>query len=89
MLHIISQSMFSSNFSAAGVNFVSANDVILLMGDGVYSATHPSLQAYKNLYAIKEDCCARGLTTVETVRYIDYAEMVLLTEAHNPVMTWR
>lgn len=88
MLHIISQSLFKSRAVGVGIRSLTCEDAVLLIGDGVYSASHPDIAGLENVYAIDEDRVTRGLKERDAVRYIDYAAMVVLTEMHSPIVTW-
>jgi sulfur relay protein TusB/DsrH len=88
MLHIISQSLFKSPSACVGLQSLSQNDAMLLIGDGVYNGSHPDFRLANQVFAIAEDCVARGLDQHSHIQYIDYLEMVALTERHNPIITW-
>lgn len=88
MLHIISQSLFKNRSVGTGVTLVANEDALLLIGDGLYGASHPDLAALTQVFAIDEDRITRGLPPQKHITYINYAEMVELTAAHSPVITW-
>lgn len=90
MMHIITRSPYSSTALEECLNFADEQSVLLLLGDAVYATSHPGLSAFNNLktYAIEEDCGARGLEKKDTIEYIDYLEMIKLTETHHPIQTW-
>lgn len=89
MLHIISHSLFKFRPAGIDVALLNPQDAVLLLGDGIYSASHPDIQALQGVYAIEEDRIARGLPKHPHISHIDYAAMVTLTEHHHPVVTWR
>lgn len=67
----------------------SADDVVLLIEDGVYAATDAALK--RKLSAIGVDVHARGLAARvrEHVTIVTYADFVQLVEVNNPIVTWR
>lgn len=88
MLHIITQSLFHNQSAGAGLATLSTEDAVLLLGDGLYGAAHPMLSGRSNIYAIAEDRATRALPPQPGIVYIDYAQMVALTETHHPIVTW-
>lgn len=88
MLHIISHSLFKSRSASAGLALLTPGDAVLLVGDGIYSVMHEDVLAHAHIYALTDDRVTRGLKEHDHVRYIDYAEMVSLTEQHTPIVTW-
>lgn len=89
MLHIISHSLFKYRPSGISLALLDPQDSVLLLGDGLYSATHPDIQTLSGVYGIEEDRAARGLPKHPHVNHIDYAAMVVLTANHHPIVTWR
>ena len=58
-------------------------DVVVLMGDGVYASPKDQV------YAIDSDLKARGLSLDDSLKHaISYAEFVKLTETHHPSVSW-
>ena len=83
-------------FSPAGARAClprwSADDRILLLGDGVYAANQLT-QSHVPANAIDmlaSDAEARGMTAGERgdIRRIDYKQLVGLTEEHSPIVSW-
>jgi len=88
VLHIISQSPSQDLFEHFDV--ICANDVILLINEGLYcSLRFQDFPLNSGVYAIEEDRIARGLNTGKGIEYIDYPTMVELTENHHPIHSWR
>jgi sulfur relay protein TusB/DsrH len=66
----------------------SKDDAVILLEDGVYAAV---LNDNLTAYVLLEDLIARGLTAervATTVTPITMKELVALTLAHNPLVTW-
>ena len=59
-------------------------DVVLFIGDGVYCARSDT-----PAYALSEDLDIRGVSAVDTVTTIDYAQMVELCTQHQPIVSWK
>lgn len=89
MLNILYKSPFKYSSSELLGNLCDENDALLLAGDGVYGVNHPAIEQLSNVYALAEDCSTRGIQRQSKIQYIDYVEMVALTEQHNPIITWR
>ncbi|MDR0806415.1 MAG: sulfurtransferase complex subunit TusB [Enterobacteriaceae bacterium] len=95
MLHTVSHSFYQFD-SAALLNTVTPNDVILLLQDGVTMAMAQNealiqlKQSGAMLYALREDVAARGLLSLITsdIELVDFQGFVDLTAAHYPQMTW-
>lgn len=87
ILHIVNQSPFASTALQQCIKRANDNDGLVLLEDGVYSATthHPFVQDIANIkrcYAIKNDLLARGIhldKVVENIQLIDYDDFVKLT----------
>lgn len=90
MLHIITRSPFSSAALVDCLSFAQAKSDILLISGGVYAIRHQALTQENalNIYALAEDVEARGLEKIAGVEYINYREMVTLTEENHPIQTW-
>ena len=67
----------------------SANDVVLLIEDGVYAGA--TAEVGRELHAIDVDVRARGIAKRmnERVTVVTYADFVRLAEVNNPIVTWR
>ena len=87
ILHIVNQSPFASTVLKQCMDRLNGGDGLVLLEDGVYSATsqHPHAQSISNIkrcYAIKNDLLARGIhldDILENIQLIDYDEFVKLT----------
>lgn len=77
-------------FNSAGYNACRlrklCDDLIILLGDGVYCA---SLSGEDNIYVLEIDAQVRGVTFTQSIaRLIDYNAFVALTELHSPIVSW-
>ena len=77
-------------FSPAGwqscVARLGAEDVVILLGDGVYVADRV---VQREVLVIEEDCTIRGVKVMnEAATYIGYADMVKCCVENNPIMSW-
>ena len=97
MLHTVNKSPFSNTSLESCLRFITPDDVILLMEDGVYAAargtgrSHLIEQALQRgkVYALQADLKARGLTDlIEGVELADYDTFVDLLEQHSS-HAWR
>jgi len=97
MLYIInhSTSLTADNKIQKCLAIAKEEDAILFIEEGVYALANPSfdknkLQSYSNLYALKADVKARGLTDllVSQIKLIDYEQFVELTEQHEVIQSW-
>ena len=87
ILHIVNQSPFASTVLKQCMDRLKHNDGLVLLEDGVYSATsqHPlakNIASIKRCYVIKNDLLARGINPSEiihTIQLIEYDEFVKLT----------
>ena len=88
-LHLI----FSPAGARACLHRWSADDRILLLGDGVYAANQfaQSHVPANAIYMLASDAEARGITENERggIRLIDYKQLVELTEEHSLIVSWR
>ena len=88
-LHLI----FSPAGARACLHRWSADDRVLLLGDGVYAANQLT-QSHVPANAIDmlaSDAEARGMTAGVQggIGLIDYKQFVGLTEKHSPVVSWK
>ena len=65
----------------------SAEDVVLLIEDGVYAATQ---KTSRTLRVLDLDAQARGVASrlSENTTLASYEDFVRLTEQHTPIVTW-
>ena len=82
-------------FSPAGwqssVARIGAEDVVILLGDGVYVADQvdQGRPDQGEVLVIEEDCTTRGVKVVnEAVTCIGYAELVDRCVENSPIMSW-
>lgn len=96
MLHTINKSPYSNQSLADCLRICSADDVILLIEDGVYAAFSHSesvkslLAKVSAIYALQPDLAARGLNdriAVE-IKTIDYAGFVQLCIDQPKMLAW-
>lgn len=96
MLHTVNQSPFESTQIETCLRYLSDNDALVLMENGVTAAlanttkSHYIEGAIKHaaIYVIQADVEARGYQTlIKGVNIIDYAGFVALVEQH-PVKNW-
>ncbi|NOX09420.1 MAG: sulfurtransferase complex subunit TusB, partial [Gammaproteobacteria bacterium] len=87
MLHTVNKSPFSNGALESCLRFLAADDVILLLEDGVNAAVSGTTkadlieQALANheVYAIAADCKARSLNKlIDGVKLVDYDQFVAL-----------
>ena len=99
ILHTINQSPDSGDQLRACLSRVLADSAVILYEDGVYAAldkiaTRPNIELQKldcKLYAVREDCEARGLQEAalcKMVTLIDYPEFVELVTQYDVVQAW-
>lgn len=71
----------------ACLEVAAAEDSIVLIEDGVYSALKSSP---RSLFAIEDDVQARGLASHinEDTVVIDYTRLVELVAKHQPIVSW-
>ena len=85
VLHVVNRP--SALASCLGAS--SADDVVLLIEDGVYAGV--SAELGREFLAIDVDVRARGLAKrmSEQVTVVTYADFVRLAEVNSPIVTWR
>ncbi len=91
-LHIVSQSPEAGPALASCLRVIAANDVVILMNDGIYAlasqkATLLPLIAEHRLFALADDLKLRGLKGFEA-QAISYERFVELSCQHNPIQSW-
>lgn len=93
MLHTINKSPYANSALESSLRFLQADDVILLLEDGVYAAAEgtskssliqSALENNHAVYAIQADIKARGVgKLIEGVKLADYNDFVKLLEEHT------
>ncbi len=95
MLHTLHQSPYQYDLTLL-LRALTPEDGLLLLQDGVIAALEGCAALEKlcaapiNLYALKEDIEARGLSAQISTRIhqVDYTDFVRLTVAHPKMMAW-
>ena len=97
MLHTVNKSSFERNTLQSCLNAIDDTSVILLIEDGVISATNNSkssmladLAAQGRVYALQGDLDARGISSkvADNVKLVDYAGFVDLVVDHGTAVSW-
>lgn len=97
MLHTVNKSSFERNTLQSCLNAIDDTSVILLIEDGVISATNNSkssmladLAAQGRVYALQGDLDARGISSkvADNVKLVDYAGFVDLVVEHGTAVSW-
>lgn len=99
ILHTINESPDTGSQLLACVSRALPDSAIILYEDGVYAALdkiakRPNIELQKldcKLYAVREDCEARGLQQAalyEKIKLIDYPEFVELVTTYDVVQAW-
>ena len=84
MLHIISNPNAISDCTAHLVN----DDVVILIGDGVYGLKDPSLGSRVPVFALESDLVARGIVATSNVTPTKMSQFVELVVKHANSVTW-
>ncbi len=90
MLHVVSQSPFSHTMLQSCLDFMCADDQLLLIQDAVIATTtqHWGQQLQnKEIYVLQEDLTARGLTAKIGIP-IDMTGYVALVVRHDSPLCW-
>lgn len=98
-LHTINKSSYTNNALSSCLKICAESDAILLLEDGVFSATKSApaaseLQSLTNkgvkIFALINDIKARGLEEklAPNIQPIDYDTFVQLTIVHRCVQSW-
>ena len=93
ILHTLNALPDTQAFSSC-LSILSAEDTLLLLGDGVYAALPEPLAVLERsgaaICALKSDVAAAGLTDVlpAHIRQVDYDEFVALTEKYPRQQAW-
>jgi sulfur relay protein TusB/DsrH len=93
MLHLIQKSPFQTQCLAECLKIASADDVFLLMLDGIYALQNNEfISHFKNILILEPDLNARGLSLNESIhkhiKTINYSDFVIATESHDKVISW-
>lgn len=97
MLHTVNKSSFERNTLQSCLNSIDDTSVILLIEDGVISATNNSkssmladLASQGRVYALQGDLDARGISSkvADNVKLVDYAGFVDLVVEHGTTVSW-
>lgn len=96
MLHTINKSPYSHQCLAECLRVCSADDIIVLIEDGVYAALANSewlaelLGKTSAVYVLHPDSAARGLNDrlASTIKTVDYAGFVQLCAETPTMMAW-
>jgi tRNA 2-thiouridine synthesizing protein B len=97
MLHTVNKSSFERNSLQSCLNTIDDTSVILLIEDGVISATNnANLSMLKDLatqgrvYALQGDVEARGISlkVADNIQLVDYAGFVDLVVEHGTSVSW-
>lgn len=96
-LHILFESPFAGHALEECRRVAGAGDALLLAGDGVYALAGTAADALHALradgialFALAEDCAARGIASAEVpgLGAVDYGGFVELTLAHERSVSW-
>ena len=87
-LHIVNQSPHASSALGDCLEAFAEGDALLLIEDGVYGALTPRSLPAGNVYCLKADADARGITAKPPVKIIDETRWVSLCTEHNPIVSW-
>lgn len=96
MLHIINKSPFQNAALESCLRYLSDNDTIILIEDGVYAAMPDTNKSdlissvinNNKVYALEADMAARGIDKImDKINTADYEKFVDLIEA-QPTQSW-
>jgi tRNA 2-thiouridine synthesizing protein B len=97
MLHTVNKSSFERNSLQSCINNIDNNSAILLIEDGVISATKNAnspmiadLAMQGRIYALQGDVEARGISSkvADNIKLVDYAGFVDLVVEHGTTVSW-
>ncbi|WP_190600250.1 sulfurtransferase complex subunit TusB [Candidatus Vesicomyidisocius sp. SY067_SCS001] len=97
MLHTVNKSSFERNSLKSCINIIDDTSVILLIEDGVISATKninssmiANLANQGRVYALQGDVKARGISSklIDNIKLIDYTGFVDLVVEHGTSVSW-
>jgi tRNA 2-thiouridine synthesizing protein B len=93
-LHVVSSSPFTDGRLSSCLQLLGPDDALLLCGEAVQALRPGTALAERlfrlpvqHLYALNEDCQARGLSDM-SVSQIDYSQFVALSLVYQRVNTW-
>ena len=87
-LHIVNQSPHSNTALGDCLQAYVEGDALLLIEDGVYAATGQHDLPESNVYCLKADAEARGISIKSPIEGIDEVRWVSLCTEHNPIVSW-
>lgn len=90
-LHLINRSPFGTHILQELASAVSQGDHVLLIEDGVYAASGTTaglLPESVALWALEEDCTARGVIPSDPSSTVDMAGFVALTATTHRTVSW-
>ncbi|BAF61897.1 sulfurtransferase complex subunit TusB [Candidatus Vesicomyidisocius calyptogenae] len=97
MLHTVNKSSFERNSLKSCINTIDDTSVILLIEDGVISATKninssmiANLANQGRVYALQGDVEARGVSSklVDNIKLVNYTGFVDLVVEHGTSVSW-
>ncbi len=97
MLHTVNKSSFERNSLKSCINTIDDTSVILLIEDGVISATKninssmiANLANQGRVYALQGDVEARGISSklVDNIKLVNYRGFVDLVVEHGTSVSW-
>jgi len=97
MLHTVNKSSFERNSLQSCINNIDNNSAILLIEDGVISATKNAnspmiadLAMQGRIYALQGDVEARRISSkvADNIKLVDYAGFVDLVVEHGTTVSW-
>jgi len=93
ILHIVNKSPADNTALQLCLRAMGSSDSLILIEDGVYALALPasahSLPAAQKLFALQEDCAARGLTPDSSkATTVNYTDFVKLVTQHEKTLSW-
>lgn len=94
-IHLIRNSAYSDANVLTALSLLNANDLVVLIDDGVYNVSHPSIQQLLanntsiEVYVIEHHIQARGIVTPYNIEQITMANLVALIDQSTQVITWQ
>ena len=94
MLHLIFKSSFKTAITQELIDYITTNDVVIFIEDGVYnilndSLLHKLLAKTKSIYFLENDVIARGLMSkINEPALINYLDLVTITEKNSQIISW-
>ncbi|QAX81800.1 sulfurtransferase complex subunit TusB [Candidatus Pseudomonas adelgestsugas] len=88
-LHVVSYSPFTNSCLASCLRVCSAENAILLCGDGTYGLYNATLQTHGvKVFVLAEDIQARNLLLPDWAYDVDYPGFVQLSIDYDKVNIW-